>query len=93
MLGQFTAIAATLALLVGSLWLLRRKGVVNWKRARPGQMLEVIESQALAPGHTLYLVRVGDRAMALTTHSSGCTLLETRPWADVRPSPSLEGRR
>src|SRR5438094_704423 len=62
---QFTGIAATLALLAVSLWWLRRKGLAQWRRARPGQLMEVIESRALAPGHTLHLVRVADRGLSL----------------------------
>jgi flagellar biogenesis protein FliO len=81
---QFGAIALTLALLAGSLWWLRRRGFTQWNRSRPGRLMEVIESRALAPGHTLHLVRVADRAMALTTHAGGCTLLETRPWSEIQ---------
>lgn len=86
---QFGAIALTLALLAASLWWLRRKGTVQWtaapfRRARSGKVLEVIESRALSPGHTLHLIRIADRVMALATHSGGCTLLETRLWAELR---------
>ena len=84
-LRQVTAIGLTLLLLAGSLWWLRRKGLAQWRRSRPGRVLEVIESRALAPGHTLHLVRVADRVLALATHSGGCTLLEARPWSEVRP--------
>ena len=88
-LRQFTAMGLTLLLLAGLLWWLRRKGLAQW-RARPGRVLEVIESRALAPGHTLHLVRVGDRALALATHSGGCTLLEARPWSEVRRAPEVQ---
>jgi flagellar biogenesis protein FliO len=74
----------TLALLAASLWWLRRRGLAQWNHRRSARFLEVIESRTLAPGHTLHLVRVADRAMALTTHGGGCTLLEARPWNDVR---------
>jgi flagellar biogenesis protein FliO len=81
---QLAAIAITLALLAGSLWFLRRRGFAPLRRGRPGKLMEVIESRTLAPGHTLHLVRVADRAMALETHNGGCTLLETRPWGELR---------
>lgn len=87
---QFTAIAVTLILLAGSLWLLRRKGLAQWGRARPGRLMEVIESRQLGPGHTLHLVRVADRVMAVATHHGGCTLLEARPWSEVRQSTAPE---
>jgi flagellar biogenesis protein FliO len=83
---QFGAIALTLVLLSGTLWWLRRKGFTQFRRSRPDQLMEVIESRPLAPGHTLHLVRVADRAMALATHTGGCTLLETRAWSELRPS-------
>jgi flagellar biogenesis protein FliO len=87
---QFTAIGLTLALLAGSLWWLRRKGLAQWHRGRPGRVMEVIESRTLGPGHALHLVRVADRVFALATHSGGCTLLEARPWSDVRKSAESE---
>jgi flagellar biogenesis protein FliO len=79
---QFGGIALTLALLAGLLWWLRRKGVTQWRAGRAVH-LEVIESKGLGPGHTLHLVRVADRVMALATHGAGCTLLETRPWSEL----------
>jgi flagellar biogenesis protein FliO len=87
---QFTAIGLTLALLAGSLWWLRRKGLARFRRARAGRVMEVIESRTLAPGHTLHLVRIADRVLALTTHNGGCTLLEARPWSDIRPAAAPE---
>ena len=85
---QFSAITLTLALLSGTLWWLRRRGFSGWRR-RPEQLMEVVESRPLAPGHTLHLVRVADRAMALATHNGGCTLLETRAWHELRPSAEV----
>jgi flagellar biogenesis protein FliO len=87
---QFTAIAVTLILLAGSLWLLRRKGLAQWPRARAGRVMEIIESGPLGPGHTLHLVRVADRVIAVATHNGGCTVIDTRPWSEVRPSVSAE---
>ena len=93
MIRQMLAIGLMLTLLGGSLWWLRRKGVVQWRRSRPGQLMEVIESRALAPGHTLHLVRVADRALALATHGGGCTLLEARPWTGVRQGSAPEDKQ
>jgi flagellar biogenesis protein FliO len=81
---QFASIAVTLAVLAGSLWWLRRRGAVQWGRARSGKVMEVIESRALCPGHALHLVRVADRVLALATHAGGCILLETRPLGELR---------
>ena len=87
---QFSAIGLTLLLLAASLWWLRQKGLAQWRRARPGRVMQVIESRTLAPGHTLHLVRIADRVLALATHSGGCTLLESRPWSEVRQSAAPE---
>jgi len=90
---QFAKVALVLVLLSGALWWLRRSGLAQWRRTRPGQMMEVIESRTLGPGHTLHLVRVADRAMALATHGAGCTLLEARPWSEVRQGSASEDRQ
>jgi flagellar biogenesis protein FliO len=89
---QFGAVAVTLILLAGSLWWLRRSGVAQWRRVRPGQVIEVIESRSLGPGHTLHLVRIAGRVMALATHNGGCTLLEARPWVEIEKSFAAEVR-
>lgn len=94
---QFGAIALTLALLAAGLYWLRRNGAAQWRSARlrragGGRTLEVIESRALSPGHTLHLVRIADRALALATHSGGCTLLEARPWAELSRAVPPEAR-
>ena len=90
LIRQFAAIALTLVLLAGALWWLRRRGFAQWRRGRPGRVMEVIESRTLGPGHALHLVRIADRVFALATHNGGCTLLEARPWSDVRPSVAPE---
>jgi len=77
---QFAAIALTLTLLAGLLWWLRRKGAAQWGQPRRARMLEVLESRALCPGHSLHLVRIGNQVMALATHSGGCTLIDSQPW-------------
>lgn len=86
---QIAGIALTLALLASLLWWLRRKGVAQWGRTERARMLEVIESRTICPGHTLHLVRVGDRMMALATHSGGCTLIDSRPWSGASVSPEV----
>ena len=93
LIPQLGSISLTLALLAGSLCWLRRRGFAQWNRSRPGRLMEVIESRALAPGHTLHLVRVADRALALATHGGGCTLLEARPWTGVRQGSAPEDKQ
>ena len=81
---QFGGAVLTLALLAGTLWWLRRRGNAQWRGGRTAGVIEVIESRGIAPGHTLHLVRVADRVLALETHSAGCALLEVRPWSELQ---------
>jgi flagellar biogenesis protein FliO len=80
---QFTGVAFTLALLAAAVWYLRTRGAAQWRPGRRSHVIEVVESRGIAPGHMLHLVRIGGRAMTLATHSSGCTLLEARPAAEL----------
>ena len=89
LIREFTAIGLTLLLLAASLWWLRRKGLAQG-RARPSRVIELIESRPLAPGHTLHLVRIADRVLALATHNGGCTLLEARPWDNQSAPPEVQ---
>ena len=89
---QVAGIALTLGLLAAALWWLRKKGVTQWQGRRGAHLIEVIESRGLGPGHTLHLVRVADRCMALATHGAGCTLLEARPWNELRQAAAPEVR-
>jgi flagellar biogenesis protein FliO len=89
---QFAGIAVTLSSLMAAMWWLRRRGSAQWRPGRGARAMEVIESRGLAPGHTLHLVRVADRVMALATHGAGCTLLEARPWSELRDDLKPEAR-
>jgi flagellar biogenesis protein FliO len=85
--SQVLAGAAVLALLGAFVWGLRRAGGVRLPvvslRGRSAAMLESSERLRLSPQHSLHLVRLGDRAMLVAVHASGCTLLESRPWCEV----------
>ncbi|MFO0575201.1 MAG: flagellar biosynthetic protein FliO [Polyangia bacterium] len=70
-----------LVLLVAALLLVRLRGLGARARAASGQ-LEVQAQLALSPGHTLYLVRAGERRLLLGGAASGLTLLTE---LDARP--------
>lgn len=79
-LQQAMLVGAVLALLAVCLWLLKRKGMVNF-RALPGfpkknRSLEVIERLQLTPQHALCLVRMNKRTMLIGTAPTGCHLLD-----------------
>ena len=80
-LQQMTAVVAVLALLGGSLWLLRRRGLANWPvgRRAGSRRMECLERLPLSPQHTLHLVRMGDRDLLLAASPSGCSLVESTP--------------
>jgi flagellar biogenesis protein FliO len=77
---QLLAAAAVLTLLAALLWYARKRGWVSGTGgARPGRRMEAIERLALAPHHTLYLVRVGDETLVVACSPAGCALLDRVP--------------
>ena len=98
--GQLLAVVMVLGLLCGSLWLLKRKGLVRTGfrgPARPGQpRLEVIDRLALTPQHSLHLIRMADRTLLVGLSPQGCNLLESGPSAPFPPAgvpvPGMEVR-
>ncbi|MEX2264738.1 MAG: flagellar biosynthetic protein FliO [Bryobacteraceae bacterium] len=87
--GQVLSVMAVLALLLGLQWWLRRKGFLQVRQfVRDGgrnRQMEVLESRVLAHGNTVYLLRVAGRALVLSAHASGCTLLDSREWKAADP--------
>jgi flagellar biogenesis protein FliO len=93
---QFTAVAAVLALLAGTLWWLRRGGFARFqsggpRRAARGQ-LEQLARLPLTPQHSLHLVRLAGRALLIGRSPAGLTVLENVEWkvTGVTPSESSE---
>jgi len=80
---QLLAVVMVLGILVGALWLLKKKGMVQTSlrgRAREGQpRLEVVDRLALTPQHSLHLIRVADRTLLVGLSPGGCNLLESSP--------------
>ena len=73
------AMCLVLGLLGGSLWWLRRKGLAQFSRpglGRSQRRMQVVEKLPLSPGHSLHLVRVGDRTLLVASSPGGCALLE-----------------
>ena len=88
---QLVAAGAVLALLGAVLWYARKRGWVSGTGgARPGRRMEAIERLALAPHHTLYLVRVGDETLVVACSPAGCALLDRAP---VQEAPMPAGVR
>lgn len=80
MFQQLLAIFLVLALLVTTLWLLRRKGLASVNLSLPGRSagpkeMELIERLTLTAHHSLHLVRVKDRVILIGLSPSGCSTL------------------
>jgi len=85
---QFTAVAAVLALLGGTLWWLRQRGFATLRSLRKvaGKRLECIERLPLSPHHTLHLIRLGETALLVASSPSGSTLLQSTPYREIENS-------
>jgi flagellar biogenesis protein FliO len=79
---QALAVLLVLALLGGTLWWLRRKGVAQFalNRAAAGKRksIQVVERLALTPQHSLHLVKLEDRTMLIAASPGGCSILSER---------------
>jgi flagellar biosynthetic protein FliO len=75
---QMAAVGSVLALLLGALWFLRRRGFAGMvpHRKPKGRRLECLERLPLGPQHTLHLVRLDDTALLLASSPGGCALLQ-----------------
>jgi flagellar biosynthetic protein FliO len=75
---QMMAVGLVLALLGGSLWWLRRRGLAGLAlpRRAAGRRMELIERLPLGPNHALHLVRVADRELLVASSPSGCSVIE-----------------
>jgi flagellar biogenesis protein FliO len=85
-IGQTTAVAAVLALLAGTFWWLRRRGLagVAWPGKRGGRRLESLERLALGPQQVLHLVRFEDHTLLLASSPAGWVLIERIDNGEVR---------
>jgi flagellar biosynthetic protein FliO len=79
---QMLAMCLVLVLLGGALWWLRRRGLAQFSHPGFGKSerkMRVVEKLPLSPGHSLHLVRVGDRMLLVASSPGGCALLEALP--------------
>lgn len=80
---QALSVFVVLALLGGTLFWLRRKGVARFAIKGLGRTAErrmqTIERLALTPQHSLHLVKVGGRTLLIAVSPGACSVLE-RNW-------------
>ena len=89
---QTGAVAVVLALLLLSLWWLRRRGFagVTMGRKTAVRRLESLERLALGPQHALHLVRLGGSALLISSSAAGCTLIHRATWQEIDGSKAAE---
>jgi len=80
MAEQLLAVLLVLALLAGTLWLLRRRGVATLnvslpKRLSGNKEMQILERMPLTAHHSLHLVRVRDQTILIGVSPSGCNRL------------------
>lgn len=79
-LQPIAAIVLVMALLAGTLLLLRKRGAATFRL--PGvsgaelRRLEVLERVSLGPQHALHLVRAGGRRILVATAPNSCQILD-----------------
>jgi flagellar biogenesis protein FliO len=77
-LRQILAITLVFGLLWFALWWLRNKGALRLRDRKTAAGRTVLESRGrltLGPQHSLHLVRIGERELALAVHPSGIVML------------------
>jgi flagellar biosynthetic protein FliO len=90
---QGLAVIVVLALLGGTLWVLRRRGMAVFTAragSGSGRKMQLIERLPLTPQHSLMLVQVGGRTLLVGVSPSGCTLLDS---GSTTPSGDRDGVR
>ncbi|HWB87405.1 MAG TPA: flagellar biosynthetic protein FliO [Bryobacteraceae bacterium] len=91
-IGQVGAVAAVLGLLILSLWWLRNRGFATVKLTgrSSGRRMESIERLALGPQHALHLIRIGGKALLVSSSPAGCALVERLAWTEIeRPNEGI----
>ena len=92
LIQQTGAVVAVLALLLLTLWRLRRRGFagVTPGRKTAVRRLESLERLALGPQHALHLVRLGGSALLISSSSAGCALIHRASWQEIDGSKAAE---
>lgn len=91
-LQQTIAVLLVLALLAGTLFWLRRRGLARFSLgARHGagsRKIQLLERLPLSTQHSLHLIRVGDRELLIGVSPAGCTVLDHAEATSSERTPS-----
>ena len=81
MIQQMLAVLIVMALLLGALQWLRRRGVAHIRTGlglrRTPRRLQLVEKLPLTAQHSLHVVRMDGRSLLIGVSPSGCALLES----------------
>ena len=83
---QVLGVLFVLALLGGTLWWLRSRGLAQFGLKIPGgsgkpRSMKVLERLPLSPQHSLYLVEIAGGTVLVATSPTGCAILDRLPQA------------
>ena len=83
-LQQVLGVLFVLALLGGTLWWLRSRGLAQFGLKGPAgsgrqRSLKVVERLSLTPQHSLHLVEVAGRSVLIATSPGACAILDRLP--------------
>ena len=88
---QTGAVAAVLALLLLTLWWLRRRGLAGIPLGRKVvRRMQSLERLPLGPQHALHLVRLGGSALLISSSPAGCALIHRTGWQEIDSTESAE---
>lgn len=89
---QTGAVAAVLALLLLTLWWLRRRGLagIPLGRKTAERRMQSLERLPLGPQHALHLVRLGQSALLISSSPAGCALIHRTGWNEIDGAKAAE---
>jgi flagellar biogenesis protein FliO len=94
-LQQLLTVVFVLALLGGTVYWLRSKGMARFTTRSLGRKLnrrmESIERLPLTPQHSLHLVRVAGRVLLIAVSPGGCSILDGNGW-EIPPEDQMATR-
>lgn len=89
---QTGAVAAVLALLVLTLWWLRRRGPIGISRGSKAatRRMRNLERLPLGPQHALHLIRLDGSVLLISTSPAGCALIHRSGWQEIDGAKAAE---
>jgi flagellar biosynthetic protein FliO len=92
MIEQILAAVLVIALLLATIWLLRRRGLAAanpiWTRAGRSRKMQVIERLQLTAHHSLHLVKFADELLLIGVSPSSCGPIRTFQTSTLQPESS-----